>query len=172
MVSALTTRRDLTDAAERHGLETHLRPWVVFLRAHAGVMRRLEAELEVEQGISLADYDALMQLALADGRLRMNELADRLLLTRSGASRLVDRLEEDGYVARHKCATEARGAYAVLTEAGRERLVAVAPTHLRGVDEHFIAVLPSRDRVAFMRALETVLDRLEPEPATPDAGDC
>lgn len=172
MATSAIATPDPTDAATRQALEMSLRPWVVFLRAHAAVLRRLETELEREQGISLADYDALLQLAMANGKLRMNELADRLLLTRSGASRLVDRLADDGYVARHKCATDARGAYAVLTPAGRARLRKAAPTHLRGVDDHFMTVLPPADQAAFTRALEAILAQLEADRPLADAGDC
>src|SRR3989304_5786076 len=82
-----------------------------------------------------AEADALAQLTIADGhRLRMNELADRLLLTRSGVSRLVDRLVDGGYVERLACPTDARGAFAVLTKAGLPRLRAASPPPLRGGD--------------------------------------
>ncbi len=162
-------RIDLANASERRRLQAHLRPWIAFLRAHAAVMRRLEDELERDQGLSLADYDALLQLAIGEGRLRMNELADRLLLTRSGASRLVDRLVAEGYVTRHKCATDARGAYAVLTDAGRVRLRDAVPTHLRGVDAHFMAALPTPDQAAFTRALEAILGGLDIEISAVDS---
>lgn len=145
--------------------DARLRPWVAFLRAHAAVTRRLEAELQEDQALSLADYDALFQLARADGgRLRMNELAGRLLLTRSGVSRLVDRLALDGYVVRARCSSDARGAFAVLTPAGRTRLEGAAPTHLRGVADHFLAglePLPEAERAAFTHALEAILTRLD-----------
>ena len=143
-------------------LDPRLQPWIVFLRAHAAVSRALEAELEAEQSMSLADYEALMQLAHADGRrLRMSELADRMILTRSGISRLVDRLEAARYVERVACSTDARGAYAALTEAGYARLQAASPTHLRGVNEHFLAAIPAGDRDAFVRVLSDILDGLE-----------
>ena len=74
--------------------------------------------------------------------LRMSELADRLLLSRSGATRLVDRLEASGDVERRTCQSDARGSYAQLTPAGRARLRAAAPVHLRGVREHFLDVIP------------------------------
>lgn len=145
-------------------IDPRLRPWVAFLRAHAAITRRLEGELQDEQALSLADYDALFQLAqAAGGRLRMNELADSLLLTRSGVSRLVDRLALDGYVVRARCRTDARGAFAVLTDAGRQRLESAKPTHLRGVVDHFLAGLPETDREPFTRALETILRRLGSE---------
>jgi DNA-binding MarR family transcriptional regulator len=143
-------------------VDPRLQPWIVFLRAHAAVSRALEAELEAEQSMSLADYEALIQLAHADGRrLRMSELADRMILTRSGISRLVDRLEAGRYVERVACSTDARGAFAVLTDAGYERLQAASPTHLRGVDEHFLRAIPQADREAFVRVLTDILDGLE-----------
>ena len=143
-------------------VDPRLQPWIVFLRAHAAVSRALEAELEAEQAMSLADYEALIQLAHADGRrLRMSELADRMILTRSGISRLVDRLEAGHYVERVACSTDARGAYAVLTEVGYERLQAASPTHLRGVDEHFLSAIPPADRETFVRVLSDVLEGLE-----------
>jgi len=145
--------------------EPDLGPWIAFIRAHAALTRRLEAELQEAAGVSLADYEALLQLSLAGGRLRMNELADRLLLTRSGASRLVDRMADDGYVTRHKCATDARGAFAVLTQAGHEHLERARPTAHEAISEHFLAVLPARDRAAFMRSLEAILERLDVGPA-------
>ncbi|MFI5261229.1 MAG: MarR family winged helix-turn-helix transcriptional regulator [Candidatus Limnocylindrales bacterium] len=148
-----------------------LGPWVAFMRAHAALTRRLETELQDAAGVSLADYEALLQLALAGGRLRMNELADRLLLTRSGASRLVDRMADDGYVIRHKCATDARGAFAVLTEAGQQRLDRARPTARHGISEHFLAVLPARDRAAFVRSLDTIMDRLGGD-AGSETGNC
>ncbi|HEY8169033.1 MAG TPA: MarR family winged helix-turn-helix transcriptional regulator [Candidatus Limnocylindrales bacterium] len=143
-------------------VDPRLVPWVVFLRAHAAVSRALEAELEAEQAMSLADYEALIQLAHADGRrLRMSELADRMILTRSGISRLVDRLEHEHYVQRVACSTDARGAYAMLTDAGYARLQAATPTHLRGVESHFLSAIPSADRAAFVRVLNDILDGLE-----------
>jgi DNA-binding MarR family transcriptional regulator len=150
--------------------DPRLRSWIAFLRAHAAVTRRLESELQEAQGLSLADYDALLQLSRApSARLRMNELADRLVLTRSGVSRLVDRLVLDGFVERARCSTDARGAFAVLTPSGRQRLEAAVPTHLRGVAEHFLAGLPEEDREPFTHALEQVLARLEGSRAAPQS---
>ena len=90
--------------------------WRGFLRAHAHVIRRLESELEYEQSMPLANYDVLVQLAEApDHSLRMSELASSVLLSRSGLTRLVDRLERGGLLARESCASDARGAFAKLT---------------------------------------------------------
>lgn len=122
----------------------HLTPaellmWRTFLRAHAQATRALEAELLVEHELPLASYDVLLQLVEATDRsLRMTELADRVLISRSGLTRLVDRLEREQLVHRQACPSDARGTLAVLTDAGLQRLRAAAPTHLRGISEHVI----------------------------------
>jgi len=132
--------------------------WSTFLRAHARVTRELERDLEAEQDLSLADYDLLYELAVADGRrLRMSELADRLALSRSGATRLVDRLEAAGLVDRQTCATDRRGYWASVTEAGIGRLSAATPTHLRGVCEYFIDLIPPAELEQLQRTLERVV---------------
>ena len=110
-----------------------LQTWRTFLRAHATVTRRLEAELVAEQGLPLASYDVLVQLSEAPDRsLRMTELADRVLLSRSGLTRLADRLERDGLLRREACPSDARGTLAVLTDAGLQRLEQAWPTHRAG----------------------------------------
>lgn len=115
-----------------------LAAWRAFLRAHAMVTRRLEVDLEAQAGLALADYDVLVQLAQAEGRsLRMHELADRVLLSRGGLTRLVDRLEADGLVERRRCTNDARGFYAVLSQAGEARLREASPTHLAAVRRFF-----------------------------------
>jgi DNA-binding MarR family transcriptional regulator len=135
--------------------------WRAFIQAHALLSRRLDDELRAEQAMSLAEYDALVQLAVApDRRLRMNQLADRVLLSRSGVTRLVDRLVADGLVSRSPCTTDARGAEAVLTRAGVARLRAASTTHLRGVERYFIEPLSSAERTALGRSLSSVIDNL------------
>jgi DNA-binding MarR family transcriptional regulator len=114
--------------------------WRGFLNAHAHVIRRLEAELESEQSMPLANYDVLVQLAEApDHALRMSELATSVLLSRSGLTRLVDRLEREGLVSRRACPDDARGTLAVLSPAGMARLQQAWVTHLRGVREHVVS---------------------------------
>lgn len=125
-------------SAEQHA-------WRGFLRAHATVVRVLEADLQAEHELPLASYDVLVQLSESpDRRLRMTELADRVLLSRSGLTRLADRLEREGLLTREPCPSDARGTLAVLTDAGLDRLREAWPTHLRGVRSQ-------------------VLDRLTPE---------
>jgi DNA-binding MarR family transcriptional regulator len=150
--------------------DPRLRAWIAFLRAHAAVTRRLEAELHAERDLGLAEYDALVQLALADGgRLRMSELAERVVLSRSGVTRLVDRLEASGLVARAPCADDARVAWATLTQAGLARLQDASPVHLRGVERHFLAQIPNADRDGLVRALEAVVNGLRPGRKEPEA---
>jgi DNA-binding MarR family transcriptional regulator len=119
-----------------------LATWRAFLRTHALLMRRLETDLHSCHELPLPWYDVLVQLAEApERRLRMTELANRVLLSRSGLTRLVDRLEQEGLVARAACPGDARAIHAVLTEAGLDRLRQASPTHLRNVDEHFTSRL-------------------------------
>lgn len=133
--------------------------WRNFLRAHAVVTRHLERDLLTEHELPLPSYDVLVQLVEApDRRLRMTELADAVLLSRSGLTRLIDRLEREGLVQREACLTDGRGLYAVLTDAGYERLRAASGTHLRGVQRHFVSRLGARDLKTLQRLLDKLLD--------------
>jgi DNA-binding MarR family transcriptional regulator len=117
-----------------------LRAWRGLLRVHAQLSKALDAQLEAAHGLPLTSYEVLMYLSDAEGgRMRMNDLAASVLLSRSGLTRLVDRLERDGYLERCSCAHDARGAFAVLTPAGREKLEAARETHLAGVRELFLS---------------------------------
>ena len=149
----------------RTGLDdVELSTWRTFLRAHAQVTRRLEHDLLTEHDLPLASYDVLVQLSEAPGRsLRMTQLAERVLISRSGLTRLVDRLVRDGLVERQACPSDARGTLAVLTAAGSARLAAAWPTHLRGVVENVVGRL-NHDELLTLGAL---LARLV-EPAVED----
>src|SRR3954447_6940897 len=126
--------------------------WRHFLEAHARVTRRLDDELQAAHGLSLAEYDALLQIATTPGRrVRMNVLAERVILSRSGITRLVDRLEAHGTVERIACETDARGQEARLTAVGLERLREAAQTHLEGVHRYFLDRL-STDELASLRS--------------------
>src|SRR5437870_9401955 len=118
-----------------------LEAWDSFLRAHATLVRRLEVDLAEATGLALADFDVLAQLARAGGELRMTELADRALISRSGMTRRVARLVEEGLVRRASSDADARGVVVALTDAGVARLTETAPVHLRGVSETFVAQL-------------------------------
>src|SRR5438270_9129575 len=118
-----------------------LEAWDSFLRAHATLMRRLEVDLAQATGLALADFDVLAQLARAGGELRMTDLASRVLVSRSGMTRRVARLVEEGLVRRANTDADARGVVVALTDAGVARLSATAPGPLRGVSELFLAQL-------------------------------
>lgn len=138
-------------ATDRRAVPTHeeLASWRSFLRAHARITKALEAELVIEQKLSLAAYDVLVQLSEApERRLRMTELADAVLLSRSGVTRLVDRLERSGLVARSRVADDGRGIAAELTEDGLSRLRIASGTHLRGIRTHYVQPLDRADLVA------------------------
>lgn len=137
--------------------DPRLQAWRAFLFAQAAVLRELEARLVADADLSLAEYDALVQLAIPeDRRLRMSELAERLVISRSGVTRLVDRLESHGLVRRSQCAPDGRGAYAVLTPAGLERLRETVPIHLRHVEEHFLAHVSPDDLDAIERSMTAI----------------
>ena len=131
--------------------------WKSFLRAHAHVTRVLEAELLSDHDLSLAEYDVLVQLSEApDGRLRMTELAELVLLSRSGLTRLVDRMTRDGLVRREPCPDDARGTFTLMTDEGQAQLVAAAESHLAGVGRHMLSRLSAEELVA----LREMMDRL------------
>jgi DNA-binding MarR family transcriptional regulator len=131
MSSQLTQNRPLT--------ERELGAWRGLLRTHAMLVKRLDAELEAEHGLPLTSYEVLLHLADAPERkMRMCDVADSVLLSRSGLTRLIDRLERDGLVERVSCADDARGAYARLTDVGEAKLREARGTHLDGVREHFL----------------------------------
>lgn len=150
--------------------DPRLNSWRNFLHAHARLTRRLDEELQAAHHLSLAEYDALLQLARApERRLRMSVLAGRVLLSRSGITRLVDRLEAAGMVARSACATDARGAEAMLTADGLQRIREASSTHLAGVQRYFLDVVELADQAAIERGLDRVIDGLgcndTPEPS-------
>lgn len=146
----------------RQPLSAHdprLEPWRAFLQAHARVSRRLDEELRAGHDLSLAEYDAMLTIANApERRIRMRQLADRVLLSKSGITRLIDRLILDGLVERSTCVEDARGAEAVLTEAGLQRLRDASRTHLGGIDAHFLALLDHDDLATIERCMRAVAD--------------
>lgn len=138
--------------------ERRLAAWRAYLRSHAALVDRLDRELQDEVGLPLTWYDVLAQLHRAPGhRLRLGELADSVVLSRSGLTRLLDRMVTAGLVERQRCATDRRGAFAALTPAGADRLQAAAPTHLRGVGRHFADHLTAGEADAICSGLEKVL---------------
>jgi DNA-binding MarR family transcriptional regulator len=149
--------------------DPRLAPWRAFLFANARLTRLLDEELRAEHDLSFAEYDALLTIARAPDRsLRMNELAAQVVLSKSGVTRLVDRLVADGLVERGQCPTDARGALAVMTEAGLARLRSASRTHLRGIQTHFLGVVDEADLPVIERAMTAVAERAGPGGSDPD----
>jgi DNA-binding MarR family transcriptional regulator len=141
--------------------DPRLGAWRSFIHAHARLIRRLDEELQAEHGLSLAEYDTLLQLVNApDRRLRMSALAERVLLSRSGITRLVDRLVVAGMVERSACTTDARGAEAALTPRGLQALRSASRTHMDGVGRYFLGRIGDDDRAAIERGCNQILDEL------------
>jgi DNA-binding MarR family transcriptional regulator len=121
--------------------------WIRFLRAHAALTRQLSARLEAEHGLTLNDYDVLVQLYFAEGhRLRRVDLARSVLLTASGITRLLDGLEKAGWVDKAHCDSDARVTYAVLTDAGTEKFEAARDMHIGDIESVFGARFSQKER--------------------------
>lgn len=151
--SAVLIERLVAEASPRPGaLET----WRSFLQAHATLMRQLAGDLAQATGLSLGDFDVLAQLAVAGGELRMSELAARAFSSRSGMTRRVARLLDQGLVTRASDEADARGVVVALTEAGLARLAEAAPVHLRGVVELFVSQLTDEELALLKSALDKV----------------
>jgi DNA-binding MarR family transcriptional regulator len=130
-----------------------LAAWRGMLRVHSDMTRVLDAELTHRHGLPLSSYEVLLFLADSpDGRMRMSELADSVLLSRSGLTRLVDRLEREGLLEREQCEEDARGYFAAITDRGRELFTEARRTHLAGVRERFLSRF-SRDDLRTLGAL-------------------
>jgi DNA-binding MarR family transcriptional regulator len=142
--------------------EAELAAWRGFLRTYAVLVRELDADLRAAHGLSLTAYELLRFLDDApDGRLRPGELSAAALLTPSGITRLCDRLERDGLIAREECEDDGRGSFVALTAAGRTRARQARATHLAGVRARFLAPLS----VAEIGMLGRVWQRVAGEPA-------
>jgi DNA-binding MarR family transcriptional regulator len=139
--------------------DLELDAWRGFLRSHATLVRELDEELTERHGLPLSSYDVLVQLDEApEGRLRMSHLADAVLLSRSGLSRLVTRLEKQGLLEREECPSDARGAFASITGPGRKKLAEARATHRAGVRERFLGKLGERELRQLARVWSRLLD--------------
>jgi DNA-binding MarR family transcriptional regulator len=130
--------------------------WRSLLQAHATLMRRLETDLERDTGLALADFDVLAQLSIAGGELRMSELAARALISRSGMTRRVARLVDDGLVRRAGAGADGRGVVVALTYVGVARLTETTPIHVRGISRLFVTQLDDQE----LALLESALDKV------------
>ena len=136
--------------------ERGLVAWRSLLRAHASLMRELATDLVTKTGLTLGDFDVLAQLATAGGELRMTDLAARAFSSRSGMTRRVARLVDEGLVQRSGADADARSVMVGLTDTGVARLRETVPVHLRKVAELFIAPLDDQEMAVLERALEKV----------------
>jgi DNA-binding MarR family transcriptional regulator len=153
--------------------DRELRAWRGLLRVHASLSKALDNQLDREHGLPLTSYEVLLYLAEADGaKMRMCDLASSVLLSRSGLTRLVDRLERDGLLVRESCASDARGAFAKLTPAGHEKLALAQVTHLAGVRSLFLAHLSAEEQDVLAGVWERVLPGVAGAAAAADDCGC
>jgi DNA-binding MarR family transcriptional regulator len=137
--------------------ETELRAWQALLHSHHDLVERLDAELRNEHDVTFNEYDVLLRLGRSSGRaLRMTELAERVMLSPSGITRLIDRLIDKGLVSRNPDDDDARATLATLTEEGVRRLRLAARTHLRGIREHFTSRFSERQLRQLASTLEVI----------------
>ena len=137
---------------------THLRMWRSFLQTHSTVVKYLERRMEEQHGLPLSWWDVLLQLADGpEGRLRMGELAESVLLTRSGITRLVDRMIVEGLVDREPCPGDRRGYYAVITQKGRDTIESVGPDHSKDAWEVFLAHISEEEAELMANVFNRVL---------------
>jgi len=151
----------ISDPAHLRLLTPHeQRAWRGMLRVQAALAKALDAQLDAAHSLQLSSYEVLMYLADAeDERMRMCDLASSILLSRSGLTRLVDRLQREGLLERVACSDDARGAFAKLTPAGREKLRAARATHLAGVRAMFLDLFTPEELDALGDSWDRVLDR-------------
>lgn len=155
---------DAPTGATGHGRlaleDVEMAAWRSFLAAHRRVIEELATELREVEDLPLSWYDVLVQLSEAPAQsLRMLELADAVMLSKSGLSRLVDRMQEAGLVRRASCRADGRGVMAVLTDAGWQRLEEAAPTHVRGVRRCFVDRLEPGEAAVLARSLGRIAEQ-------------
>jgi DNA-binding MarR family transcriptional regulator len=148
-----------TQLAPGASVELAEEAWRSLLRARACLARRLDAELEHAHGLPMSSYEVLHHLAQSSGgRMRMRDLAEHAQLSRSGLTRLADRLEREGLLHRCSCDHDARGAYACLTDAGRVRVGEARRTQMAVVREHFVTRFSEQE----LRAMAEMWQRIAP----------
>jgi len=150
--AALLERVFAEAVPNQHGLDA----WQALLRAHATLMRQLATDLVEEVGLTLGDFDVLAQLARAGGELRMSELAAQAYSSRSGMTRRIDRLVDEGLVSRANTDADGRGVVVGLTDTGLARLAQAAPAHVRRVSELFVDKLSDQELATVASALGKV----------------
>jgi DNA-binding MarR family transcriptional regulator len=143
---------------------THDEAWHAFLEAHRRVTQRLEDELQDAHGIPLPWFDVLASLgSIEDHRSRMQELAQSVMISKSGLTRLVDRMERAGLLEREACEEDRRGTYATLTDQGRALLEGATPTYIRGVAEHFGELLADDEIATVAEVMGRIAEKARPD---------
>lgn len=136
--------------------------WRAWLDATLQLNDRLSRDLQEAHGLTLADYEILVHLSEShDRRMRMSELADKVLSSRSRLSHQVDRMERAGLVSREHCVDDRRGSFAVLTDHGWDALVKAAPDHVASVRRHLVDVLDAQEFAALGASCRRIADRLQ-----------
>lgn len=143
--------------------EHRLAAWRSVIHANAALTEVLERELQCDLGMPLAWYDVLLKLNEAGGQLRMQDLAREVLLSKSGVTRLVDRMCAAGLVDREPTPSDRRGMLAVLTPEGKQRLREAAPVHLRGIEQHFASLISDDEAAVLRDVCDRLLARLRPQ---------
>jgi DNA-binding MarR family transcriptional regulator len=134
--------------------QLQLDSWIAYLRSHSAITRELSAQLQREHGLTLNDYEVLLHLAHSEhGMMRRVDLAESVLLTASGITRLLDGLERSGCVEKATCSSDARVSYAKITDAGHAKLREASVTHLRGIDELFLGRYSDEERATLAELL-------------------
>jgi DNA-binding MarR family transcriptional regulator len=139
-----------------------LHAWRLYLESALALFDVLDTELERDAGIPLRWYDVLVHLEETPEGLRMNELADRILYSKSGFTRVVDRMEEAGLVRRVRPDNDRRSILVVLTDTGRKTMETARRHHRNAIDQHFSRHLTDRDIKSLTRALEKVSAQARP----------
>ena len=138
--------------------EETIEAWRLMLHAHHRLTARMDAELRDRHGLRLDWYDVLYQLTVAGGQMRMHELAEATLFSRTDCTRIVDRMERSGLVRRERAADDRRGVYAVMTDDGQMVFRRAAATHLDDIQRLFGAHVTAEEAASMTQALGRVLD--------------
>lgn len=144
--------------------EEQLSVWRAFVNAHAAVIERIEKDLSEQRKIPLTTYDVLVALYQSpDKKLRMTDLAKKVVITRSGLTRVIERLEREGFVTRERTEEDRRGAFAILTREGKKAFLATWPTYADGISNYFLSVLDEEERKIIGKGLAKVYRALQEE---------
>lgn len=142
--------------------EDQLAAWRAFVNAHAAVIKRIEADLSDQRREPLTTYDVLVALYQSpDKKLRMSDLANKVVLTRSGLTRVIERLEREGLVERERTEEDRRGAFAVLTREGKREFLRTWPVYAEGIYNYFVSVLDEEERKAVEKAMTKISEALK-----------